>query len=750
MDAGTSTMNPPSAPGPSSSSGPGAAPGMSEEQTHHKPFFYVQPSHPFVPVQSAQWPVPVALPFNYSPYYGGYPGFGYGLPLLPHFQPTPYLDAPGFILPHTHHHLMDYRRMLNPQYYHSMAYHTRRLRYQQNVPTRDVTNSEVQTEPLPMSQRTSMQTLNQLETQNETSDLSTALSVQKDDHTLAQNDLAPVTANTTPPKGGFVIETEELRIECCASPAGLQVLHSHETSEMSRRFAQDVVHCSSIVQNGMLPDDNVQIMNTEGKKVTSPQPCPDILLVASPSGNEKSIELETTVTNNSKIQISSDVDAIRNEKNIKVIRLPFNAKYLAELRKIESSVWSTEDSLVPSPEFIMDSFNEALSGEVPSAHMLNTRDKTVQDEIVPIVHLPKTMSEELESIVPTFENPIVELPHKHIPKQACVYSKVDLKCSQNLLSDDSPVDGNQQDTSFESLPAYLPSSSWLTDFENVGYSKMPPTPQKLNKHIEGRSLIVPARRRKLDAEFKDATTIRKPKEKYKPKEKEDRRSLSDHECCVSRSYSENTFSYAAKGQRLCTRCSTKQKIYKTSTSPTQVSKRKMTPFQPWNEVILPTCDACKGHSDKRFARKGSSPEIRVERDGEMSENGCKWRWDESRKELKRPLASKQPNMEKCSGSYSKMRERGCPCGESQQTQWHRVYHCCHGNAIREVDENCTAATGPQQAHLAHRWQTEKPWKSAPGHNTEGFKNNLIRAQHLNLHRKSLPLSQGVHLKDTRC
>ncbi|KAJ0059955.1 hypothetical protein NL108_016983, partial [Boleophthalmus pectinirostris] len=613
----------------------------------------------------------------------------YGLPLLPHFPPAPYMEAsPGFVLPHTHHHLMDYRRLLNPQYYQSMAYHARRLRYQQNLPTRDVTSSEVQTEPLPVSQRTSTSTpsLNQTDAQKESSNLSTASSAQKDDRTLALNDLAPLTANATPQKGSFVIETEEVRIECCASPAGLQVLHSHETSEMSRRFAQDVVHCSSIVQNGVRPDDNAQIVNTEIKNVRSPQPCPDILLVANPNTNDKNIEVETAVTNNSKLKISADVEAIRNEKNLKVVRLPFNPRYLAELRKIESSVWSAEETLTPSSEFIMDSCNETFLSE---AEKRITRDKTGQDDVVPFVYLPKTMNEELENAIPTFENSIVDLPDKEIQKQSCVYSKIDLKCSQNLLSDDSPLDGNlqeQPDTSFESLPAYLPSTNWLADFENTIYAKMPPTPQKANKQMESRSLIVPGRRRKLDAEFKDVTAIRKPKERYKSKGNADRGSVSDHECCVSRSYNENAFvSYATKGQRLCTRCMSKQKIYKTSTSPAQqqVSQRRVTPFQPWNDDVL-TCDACKGHTTKQFARKGSIPEIRVDRDGEVSQNGCKWRSEETRKETKRPLALKPQNVEKC---YWKTRERGCAYGEPQHDQWRRVYHCCHGNAIREADEN---------------------------------------------------------------
>lgn len=56
-----------------SGSGPSAAP--RPEEQHHKPFFYVQPSQSYLPMQGLQWPVPVPMPMSYSPYYG-FPGLG--------------------------------------------------------------------------------------------------------------------------------------------------------------------------------------------------------------------------------------------------------------------------------------------------------------------------------------------------------------------------------------------------------------------------------------------------------------------------------------------------------------------------------------------------------------------------------------------------------------------------------------------------------------------------------------------------
>lgn len=54
--------------------GPSGAPGAPRpEEQHHKPFFYIQPSQPYLPLQGLQWSVPVPVPVSYSPYYG-YPG----------------------------------------------------------------------------------------------------------------------------------------------------------------------------------------------------------------------------------------------------------------------------------------------------------------------------------------------------------------------------------------------------------------------------------------------------------------------------------------------------------------------------------------------------------------------------------------------------------------------------------------------------------------------------------------------------
>ncbi|CAK6969237.1 bucky ball [Scomber scombrus] len=808
-----------------SDQGPSGAP-RPEQQPHHKPFFYIQPMQPCLPMQNMQWPAPMPMPVSYNPYYG-YPGLGYSMPVMPHYQPNPYMEPPGFVVPHTHLHLTDYRRMLNPQYYQTMAYHARRFRYQHNAPAREMTSSEVQTEPLSGTQRTStpgsstVEASSVIPVHSSISDtptsqlLSPALAMQKGDHSLELKDMVPSSTTRTPPNGSFVIQTEEVTIECCTTPVGLQVLHSHETAEVSHRFSKDVVQCSSIVQGHVLQDDGPCLLADRSEQ--SLQACPDILLVGTPSSGDKIPELEesssqldpVTVTSklDSQVATHGEVEETRSEKDLsmisknthfKVIHLPFDPKYLEELQKMESTVWSMDETLIPSPESLIQNsltefYDETLAAvaRVPSADALMLREEIPTEEIVPMIEMPPLAEDKLEDMVPTAEGPgdemvseadmclVMDVPVEEETPEAEVTLATNL-----LLSNNPPLKADRnrhrqethiqdhQDTSFESLPAYLPSTSWLADFDNVYYSsKMPPTPKKQSKPLGKFDLDVPTRRRKLDLEYKEQPTVRKPKERYKPKGKVDRRSLSDHECCLSKNFNENAFTpFASQRERLCSGCLTKRQI---CTSPStgldgRLLKRKTPPFQQWNDPRLPTCDACKSHSKKRLMRKHSSSDVRGphhvhDTEGESSENSsCRnrseWRVAEDTRrlnDLKRPLASKQ-NLEKYpAATYPKLREKNCVCNEPQHQPvvLERQHHCPHGNTIREMDENCTVPLSPQdkwrdQIYLTQRWQTGKSWKAVVP-NPDGSKNEA-RSQHLNKHKTSQPQSQGTCRKDTRC
>lgn len=688
---------------------------------------------------------------------------------MPHYQANPCLEPPGFVLPHTNLHLMDYRRMLNPQYYQTMAYHSRRFRYQHNSPTREMTSSEVQTEPLSSTQRTSTPVSNTVEASVVlpvcssdpsslplSQSLSPVLAVQKEDYSLERKDVVP--PSTMPQNGGFVIQTEEVRFECRTTPVGLELLHSHKTAEMSHTFSQDVVQCSALIQGHVVQDEGLGLAPDES---IQEHVSPDILLSGPSSTGEKIPPLEESGNQTSPLTVTSNVPIIdfeetKNEKELritnknfdfKVVHLPFDPKCLDELRELESTVWSREETLVPSAESLMQnscSDSHYEMAVVPSADVLTVNRDASTEEVVPTT--------ELEGMVPTVASPGEEMASEamcyvmDVADEAPMTNKAhtaEVDLAHNLFLDNSLLKGdinqnrqetniqNDPDTSFESLPAYLPSASWLADFDNVYYySKMPPPPppKKESKPLTNRTLDVPSRRRKLDLDYKKQPAIPKPKERYKPKGKVDQRSLSDHECCLSRNFNENTFSpYVSKMERLCSRCLEKHMMC-TSVSPGldgRSLKRKAAPFQQWNDAHLPTCETCKSHSKRRLMRKGSNPDVRVshhghDTEGESSENssyrrGQKWRAaDDPRKpaDLKRPLASKQ-NLERCPTAMSpKLREKNCLCNEHQHFAQERLQRCPHGNTIREMDENCAVPASlndkwrnMDQIYLSHRWQT---------------------------------------------
>nr|XP_040022742.1 uncharacterized protein buc2l [Gasterosteus aculeatus aculeatus] len=762
-------------PHPASAPGPSGAPRPEEppQQQHHKPFFYIQPSQPYMPMQSMQWPVPVPVPMHvpYNPYY---PGLGYGLPMMPHYQPNPYMEPPGFVVPTTHLHLMDYRRMLNPQYYQTMAYHSRRFRYQQNTPTRETTSSEVQTEPLSAAQKAGASGAGDvpvpvgLPVRKGGDDRTPGVSVKglpspapsthKSDPVADQKDVAgPGSVPRKQPGGSFVFQTEEVRIECCSTPVGLQLLHAHETKEVSHGFTQDVVQRSGPVLQGWRDEESCV------PSEQALQACPDSMSVGEtpPPTEEPETPVDPVVVSSdddnddSRPPARSDVQETNDEKDpsetcpFKVVHLPFDPKYLDELWKMESTVWSMKETASPSSEsLIQNSRPESPDGI---------------EDVSPVIGTPPVAEDELDDMVTA----VGERPGDEVASEADACPAMDVPGAAEApamplpAADYSPLKANgneHQDTSFESLPAYLPSTSWLADFDNVYYcGTMPPTPTKQSRPAGGRGLDMPARRRRLDLDCKGQLAVRKPKERYKLKGKADRRSLSDHECCLSRSFNENAFApHASKRERLCSRCVARSGVCEPA-GPTldgRAPKRKAAVFQQWNDPLLPTCDACRSHSEKkRLARKGSGPEARCPprgRDsegGESSENGGKWRAVAERRGkpnvTKMPLASKQ-NLEK-------PREKNCTCSERRSVAWERLRRCPHGNAIRETDENRAAPVSLQDKrrimdHLypTHRWQTENVWNAAIAHPDS----DAARTPHFNNHKKSQ--SQGICRKDTRC
>lgn len=692
--------------------------------------------------------------------------------MMPHYQPNPYMESPGFVVPQTHLHLMDYRRVLNPQHYQTMAYHARRFRYQHNPSAKAMTSSEVQTEPLESAHRVSAQS--SLKNLNNTCSapsgqlLSPVLAVQKEDRSSELQEKVSTSRTTkTPSNDSFVIQTEEVRIECCTTPVALQLLQDHENADVSLSFSQDMVQCSSLLQS--LKDEGLKLPGDQSEQEL--QVCPDMLLVGKLSTSENVLTLEEPgnqtnyIPKNSsltfeevphfKAEDTNDFGVTANKFHLKDIHLPFDPKYLDELRKMESAVWSAEETLISSPELlIQNSFVKSNSISQMATTETNAPEVLVLNEeapveLVQVIELVPLAEDELE--VPLVETMGSEMtsegdicltpedsPMSELTNSAEVVPSPNLVALDNLplkagggQQKQETNDYENQDTSFESLPAYLPSTSWLSHLDHSYYSnKIPPAPKKQNRPLSSHSSNVPKRRRKLDMDYIEQPCIRKPKERYKPKGKVDRQSFSDNECCVSRNFNENAFSpYLSSKERLCSRCVAKHRV---CTSPIsecdgQSFKRKAVPFQQWNNCVLPTCDTCRSHTKQRprkdFNPNLCSPHHRRDMDGDSSGNSsCQttamWRMmaNDSVKltEPKRPLAPKQNVNRPSAVIYSKPMNCVCDDLQHRSVALGRLCHCPHGNTIREMDENCARPVSLKnkwrnvdQKYLTHSWQSGK-------------------------------------------
>lgn len=635
------------------------------------------------------------------------------MPVMPAYQSYPYMEPPSFVVPQTHLHLMDYRRLLNPQYYQTMAYQSRRFRYQSNSQTREMTNSEVQTEPLSGTERTAStqpeaSSSSSVRSSSPPSNQLSSVAVQEDDQ---KDVMAP------PTNGSFMIQTEEVRIECCATPVGLQLLRSHEASGLSHSYSQDLVQCSSALEAHVMDNASAPPEDQSEQGLHS---CPDLLLVGTQSSAETDPALEEQEPAGRVFPRETPAVSATSKTFQRQIQVPFDPKYLEELRRMESMVWSAEDSLIPSSQsFINNDSAEKPAEESPTADVPSVREEppaegTRDGPPSPagvLVDPPGTLeaTAELRSSAEAADQPYLLLLDKFPPGDEDNEDKNDRSVPEH------------QDSSFESLPAYLPSASWLADFESVRYrNRFPPAVQKQNGPLSRGVSDLLSRRRKADLECKGRAVEGPSTERDRPRGKLERRSLSDHECCLGRNqHSQNSFSpYGSKRDRLCTRCLAKRPVC-TSPRPGLDSctlSRKAALFQRI-QLPAPTCDACTRRSKKRPLQSSSPDGVRRpgrDSEGESSENSCSRPGTKGgmaegvgrTEELKRPLASKQNLLVPPGGSFSKLRERNCLCTRRpcQFVPRERLFRCPHGNAAQEMDENCAVPL-----RLQEKWKHVEPF-----------------------------------------
>ncbi|KAJ8376889.1 hypothetical protein SKAU_G00074690 [Synaphobranchus kaupii] len=655
--------------------------------------------------------------------------------LCPRSPPTPTWNRPVYIVPHAQLHLADYRRMVNPHFPPTVAYHARRFRYQQNGAPRETINSEVQTEPPPLSRSGSRESdpcpgsdrLAESDSGRGSSCTNASSSSQipcceKPERLDSKAMPPPAPTRAATPKGGYVCQAEEVRIECAGSTSALKIVRSHETTTEVAAAAPDgnLARCdvwSVSSAEGVIPLYRSSVH--EGDIVTRDEPFPgaeeqypDILLMGgSPSRGEDLPPLRecealtqplasdpmgeavTPACGSELLRVAErdhqDGDRAANSvKNVhfKILRLPFEVQYLEDLRKLEESVWSVESLMpyVPSTEWMIQQGlmqPEKIAVEVP------TEISTSQLEAIP-----------------------------------------SLETSQEVAM----VPGRSQResvSSVDSLPPYLPSASWLADFGNVYYySKLPLSVQE-RLSIVGTPADQVVSRKKSENKSNIQQAIAAPAAPQRREEKRRRTQKLER--------GRSALVPSVEGRQNCASCLTKQNVPATH-KPTvglTLKRHKASPHlspSPGGSPKAQTCPACDCCGEK-LARKRPGPDVlgrNAEEDEEMEDEAVENRahpallkrqgGEHARvavEDGRKPVPSKR-HTETCSAAQcSKLREQNCFCEDPQRGPARDMQRWSHSDTAKESGDIFAPAvpavekfrTGEQRC-LAQKLQTEKSWR----------------------------------------
>ncbi|XP_041697135.1 uncharacterized protein LOC121534626 [Coregonus clupeaformis] len=365
----------------------GPGPHLTEHPPHRvhqpRPYFYVQPMQPPPPpLYHYQWPMP------YNPY-SGFPGMGYGMPgmVMPPFPPHPYMEAPGYFLPHAQLHPAEYRRYQFPPA--AMVYqnHNNRSRtFYQNTTPRETVNSEVQTEPPPEAEKDCAPSAAPLagsdsgrgtDSTNSTTPSSPSSNAEKQ-RCPEEEPNSPIASKT-----GFqgMVRGQGTGTD---PPAGTKTIHSRRTSieELGKPVhgGGHLVHhvwsvCSA---DGMVPmcsssDQEDEVIMAERRVSSS---FPDVLMGGgSPSSKMEgapkcgqTLTQEMTHENTTEgynVVMTGSCEGFPNLENghYKILKLPFIFHDLMTESKVNESVRSMESMApyVPSTEWLIQ--NELMEPE---------------------------------------------------------------------------------------------------------------------------------------------------------------------------------------------------------------------------------------------------------------------------------------------------------------------------------------------------------------------------------------------------
>ncbi|XP_018924796.1 uncharacterized protein buc2l [Cyprinus carpio] len=367
-----------------------------EELLQRNQPFYIPTVQPFFPYQ---W----SMSTPYVPY-GGFHGLGYGM--MPSLLLPQCLEVPGYMIPQTQLHMLDYRRM-TPHVAPTIAHQTRHLHFQNGMPPgRVMVSSEVQTEPLCHSIDSHERAISHSCSESGRgtgSPVSTSpssldnKSVACPDGTsvLTQNYNATNAINTTDlsavPKSE-ILQAEHMQIKCEKMLSEHKKFQNKDNMELASHNETDLLQCSlgsvqssgdivlcsyqslafrkdkQRVEAGMLRYSRKHCLPacTEVTVARTSPSCRAFKTCPLPSRSVITQSIKPKKNSEMPFQEKSREDGHTfNNIDFKILRLPFDMENHNQPCQLEASIWSVESLIpyVPSTEWMTD--NGLLTPQKP-------------------------------------------------------------------------------------------------------------------------------------------------------------------------------------------------------------------------------------------------------------------------------------------------------------------------------------------------------------------------------------------------
>ncbi|KAF5890573.1 uncharacterized protein DAT39_019722, partial [Clarias magur] len=622
---------------------------------------------------------------------------GYGM-VLPPFPPSSYVEAPGYILPHTQLHMVDYRRMMAPHLAPAMSYQARRFRYQHTTPSgRVMVSSEVQTEPVCTESLQQACNVATSSSESGTTGPSSVFSsprpsedtscVEKGCEVLPSKMAGETCKNATVQSGGILFQAEEVRIECSRSPSAVKIMRSKETTELASNADGKLLQCNvgcaeDVVLRCFQPLPFGDDEEREGAKDMSPleDPCPDIVMVSCPSNGSVST-LEGSIVApvepvNSTLVAQGDPNLVKSAQDIcgtskdilfKILRLPVDLQCLDELQQMEASVWSVESLMpyIPTSEWMMQ--NSLLTPGKPS---LGTVMEVPAEDPVQLNRSPA------ESTPPLLEaGTVTELDAQDL------VTSLELLPSTHLLTNFSNAYCNELSSNLEKIND---PNNWAKEQPEAHQSGEKPNapPKKLKDEMDNQSIMI---------------------------------SGSEQEKCAARLFPDSPRKHKV---RVCKNCSVK---HGSPSSKADSMKRHKVSHLKGDKVKALLCGTCKCDPEKkaRYNAAAITANLKssmIDELGEVSEN-----YIHSLKKCSKKLCSSQtPNLgkhlEKCPMSQqSKLREQNCSCEErasNSTSAWNKNGHSQHGDLTWERNEENLAISAMDRWKDSEQRFGDEKWRGS--------------------------------------